>query len=297
MNVMRFLRRNKFILLLVTSFFILDYGVSNEFQPYIETSGRFTLNDFELTRRDHQEPVWDKVFFGNSVVISAFREKESVSGYINLGMDYGVVRDLLRLLYNGDIKIGSELVIGLNDMTLYDHFETNPTYPSNRLPLEPYSYFQRTRLRPFFEQTIKQLFTNYEPDIHAFADQEKTHYFGALSKAELDERIKNSKYMNFPITEFSENFKALKDIKGFCQNNGIHLRVIWLPLNPDFNIAESIVRVRERLKEVCAENDIELFDMETLLPASCFHDEGHLNYEYGSHVFTKEVDKWLVLKQ
>ncbi len=296
MNAMHFLKKNKFILLLAAFFFILDHGVSVIFQPYIETSGRFILNDFELTRRDHPEPVWDKVFFGNSVVISAYREEESESGYVNLGMDYGVVRDLLRLLRNGDVKVGSELVIGLNDMTLYDHFETNPTYPSNQLSLEPYSYFQRTRLRPFFEQTVKQLFTAYVPDMHAFAEQKKTHYFGALSKAELDERVKNSKYMSFPINEFSENFKALEDIGEFCRDNGIRLRVIWLPLNPDFQIPESIAQVRERLKEVCAENSIELYDMEKLLPVSCFHDEGHLNYEYGSHIFTKEVDKWLVLK-
>ncbi len=296
MKVMRFLLRNNFIILLAASFFILDYGVSKAFQPYIETSGRFVLNDFELTRRDHPEPVWDKVFFGNSVVVSAYREEESANGYVNLGIDYGVVRDLLRLLRNGDIKVGSELVIGLNDMTLYDHFETNPTYPSNRLSLEPYSYFQRTRLRPFFEQTVKQLLTDYEPDMHTFAEQEKSHYFGSLSRAELDERVKNSKYMNFPITEFSENFKALKDIGEFCRDNGIRLRVIWLPLNPDFQIPESIAQVRERLKEVCAENSIELYDMENALPVGCFHDEGHLNYEYGSHVFTKEVDKWLVLE-
>ncbi len=68
------------------------------------------------------------MFFGNSVVISAYMEDESSKGYVNLGLDYGVVTDLWEMIEKKHINIGSELVIGLNYLTLYDEFETNPTY-------------------------------------------------------------------------------------------------------------------------------------------------------------------------
>ena len=136
---MTFLRKNGWLLALVLVFVLLDLAVGLLFQPYIVSSGQFVCNDFELTQRAHPEKVWDRVFFGNSVVISAYREELSESGYVNLGLDYGVVRDLWKMVRRGDIHIGSELVIGLSDLTLYDTFETNPTYPWNRGLLEPYT--------------------------------------------------------------------------------------------------------------------------------------------------------------
>ena len=90
---------------------------------FISRSNIFVKNDFEITQQDHPEKVWDKVFFGNSVVISAFMEEESSSGYINLGLDYGVVTDLWEMIDKGYINIGSELVIGLNYLTLYDKLD------------------------------------------------------------------------------------------------------------------------------------------------------------------------------
>ena len=95
---MKFLKKNSWLLVLLVAFAVLDLVVGAVFQPYLIRSGRFLLNDFELTRRDHPEQVWDKVFFGNSVVISAYREDVSQSGYVNLGLDYGVVRDLWEML-------------------------------------------------------------------------------------------------------------------------------------------------------------------------------------------------------
>ncbi len=98
------------------------------YNNFIKDSDYFVKNDFEITQNRHPEKIWDKVFFGNSVVISSYIEDQSRSGYINLGLDYGVVTDLWDMLSKRHINIGSELVIGLNYLTLYDEFETNPTY-------------------------------------------------------------------------------------------------------------------------------------------------------------------------
>ena len=159
MSVWKHWKKYSFLVLLLVVFLLLDFLISQVFTPYLIESGRFVLNDYELTRRDHPEEVWDKVFFGNSVVISAYREDVSKSDFVNLGLDYGVVEDLWEMVDQGIIQIGSELVVGLSDLTLYDHFETNPTYPWHRAFYEPYCYFQRDRLRLFLEEQLVGVLT------------------------------------------------------------------------------------------------------------------------------------------
>ena len=131
-----------FLLCLVLFFGAFDTGVAyfgEEVWPY-------DRNDYEATRVAHPEEVWDRVFFGNSAVISAYRENLSEAGYVNLGMDYAVVRDLWELLDEGYLKVGSELVVGLNLFALYDDLPTNPSYIWHRGRLEPYVYFHRDKL-------------------------------------------------------------------------------------------------------------------------------------------------------
>ena len=154
---MKILKKYGWIAALFAVFLVLDLVIAAVFQPFLIHFGRFVLNDFELTCRDHPEKTWNRVFFGNSVVISAYREEVSESGYVNLGLDYGVVRDLWEMIQKGQIHIGSELVIGLSDLTLYDKFETHPTYPWHRDFYEPYTYFQRDKLRLFLESGAKEL--------------------------------------------------------------------------------------------------------------------------------------------
>ena len=113
------------------------------YNNFIKDSDYFIKNDFEITQNHHPEKIWDKVFFGNSVVISSYIEEQSQSEYINLGLDYGVVTDLWKMIEMRHINIGSELVIGLNYLTLYDEFETNPTYIWHKQPYVPYAYLDR----------------------------------------------------------------------------------------------------------------------------------------------------------
>ena len=284
---MTFLRKNGWLLALVLVFVLLDLAVGLLFQPYIVSSGQFVCNDFELTQRAHPEKVWDRVFFGNSVVISAYREELSESGYVNLGLDYGVVRDLWKMVRRGDIHIGSELVIGLSDLTLYDTFETNPTYPWNRGLLEPYTYFQRDRLRIYVESFLRR------SGREDHSGQQKSHYSGSLSTDELNEKLAASRYVNLPIEDFQENLRCLGKLADYCAKNGIRMRCVWMPVNPEVAISAETRAVCEQAKAVCAAKQVEFFDLERALDVPCFYDIGHLNYEYGAYRFMEVIDPWL----
>ena len=286
-----FFRKTHFLFSLLILFFALDLAISAVFQPYILRSGRFACNDYEVTRRDHMEQVWDKVFFGNSMVISAYREDVSDSGYINLGLDYGVVRDLWEMVRGGTIELGGDLVIGLSYLTLYDNFETNPTYIWHKDPWVPYSYFMRDRLRLWLEDTLKTPF-NGRPAA-AFPDQTKSFYHGAMSQTALEEKEAASVYEHLPLSDFQENMDALAKLADYCAKHGVRLRCVWMPLNPAIAPSEEANAVRDRAAEVCQEKRVEFYNMEDALDAECFYDSGHLNYEYGSYRFTEVIDPWL----
>ncbi len=288
---MTFWKKNGWLIALVAVFIALDLLLSAVFTPYMIQSGRFVLNDFELTRRDHPEEVWDKVFFGNSVVISAYREEVSESGYVNLGLDYGVVRDLWQMIQKGNIKIGSELVIGLSDLTLYDKFETHPTYPWHQDWYEPYAYFQRDKLRLCLENSVREL-AGKEPEDHS--DRQKIHYTGSMSSEELAAKIETSRYVNLPIEDFQENMSCLEKVADYCEKNGIRLRCVWMPVNPEVEISPETRAVYNQAAEICADKGIELLNLERALDVPCFYDIGHLNYEYGAYRFMEVIDPWLV---
>ena len=286
-----FFRKTHFLFLLLILFLALDLAISAVFQPYILRSGRFAYNDYEVTRRDHAERVWDKVFFGNSMVISAYREDVSESGYINLGLDYGVVRDLWEMVRGGTIELGGDLVIGLSYLTLYDNFETNPTYIWHKDPWVPYSYFMRDRLRLWLEDTLKTPF-NGQPAA-AFLGQTKSYYYGARSQAALEEKEAASIYEHLPLSDFQENMDALAKLADYCAKHGVRLRCVWMPLNPAIAPSDEANAVRDRAEEVCQEKQVEFHNMEAALDAECFYDSGHLNYEYGSYRFVEVIDPWL----
>ncbi|MCI8842701.1 MAG: hypothetical protein HFF08_01120 [Oscillospiraceae bacterium] len=294
MKMLNALRRWRFPLLLAVFFVGLDWMASALLGPWLVSSGRFILNDYEIVRRAHPEAVWDQVFFGNSIVISAYLEEESESGYVNLGVDYGVVTDLWDMLRKKEIQVGSELVIGLNDLTLYDEFPTNPAYPWHREPLEPFLYFYRDRLRLLVEETAAQAFTGFVPEYGKYAGQERAYYYGSLSQTKLDEKAASSPYLALPMEDFEENFAALEEIAAWCGRNGVRLRLLWMPLNPDFQVPKSTLAVKARTEALCAQLGLEFKDWSGALDRACFYDFGHLNHEYGAHVFTKEIDQWLL---
>jgi len=296
MKIKAWLNKYCFFLVLVLSLVLIDVFLADFVPRYARTSGRFSLNDFEIVQRDHPEEVWDKVFFGNSIAISSYLEEESTSGYINLGLDYGVVTDLWEMLEGGHITVGSELVIALNDFTLLDDFDTNPSYPWHQQQYEPYIYFARDRLKVLTEQTLAQVLAWQEPPYGKYSEQQRGTYYASMSDKDLKARMESESYREYlerPIEAYERNFSDLQKIADFCAERGIRLRILWTDINPSVEPWPSYLATREKTLDFCKENGIEVLDMYGTLDVECFHDDGHLNREYGSFVFTEEVDKWL----
>ena len=92
-----FRRGGAFLVTLCVLFVGLDMALTNS--RVIEKSSLFNHNDFEKTLLAHEgATVYDKIFYGNSVVISSYVEWASDSGYANFGIDYGVMGDLRDML-------------------------------------------------------------------------------------------------------------------------------------------------------------------------------------------------------
>lgn len=276
-----------FLALLLVFFILFDYGIS----IWGENHCTWATNDYEATRLAHPEEVWDKVFFGNSAVISAYLEEESTSGYINLGIDYGVITDLRDMLEQGHINVGSEIVIGLNFFTFCDDFETNPNYIWHREFYEPYAYFHRDKLMNMLKVTlgIEQAPNSWK----------KILYYGTLSDRELAEKMTTyeAEYFHRTIDEFEENLSALNDIAEWCKDENVELRLVWMPFNPSVEHPEILGELQNEVSSWAKSNQIEVLDMTLALDEGCFHDVGHLNREHGAYIFTAKIDPWLNHKE
>ena len=218
------------------------------YNNFIVNSDYFVKNDFEITQYKHPEKVWDKVFFGNSVVISAYMEDESSKGYVNLGLDYGVVTDLWEMIEKKHINIGSELVIGLNYLTLYDEFETNPTYIWHKKLYEPYAYFERDRFYPMITDGFDKLLNGESPLPYKYLPQEKHIYHGAMSDKMLEKTMENyqDEFFNLPTEKFSKNVVALEKIINYCNDNNIRVRAVWMPWNTKLEQPELLGEVKRK---------------------------------------------------
>lgn len=265
------------------------------YSNFIKDSDYFVKNDFEITQEHHPEKVWDKVFFGNSVVISSYIEEQSKSGYINLGLDYGVVTDLWEMIEKRHINIGSELVIGLNYLTLYDEFETNPTYIWHKKLYEPYAYFERDRFYPMITDGFGKLIRRENPLPYKYLPQEKHVYHGALSDLALNDAMTKyeEEFFNQPIEKFGKNLSALEKVLEYCKENNIRVRAVWMPWNPKYEKPALLGEVRAEADSIFIKHNIEAYDLEDAFSPECFYDTGHLNYDVGSPYFTNIMDEWL----
>lgn len=287
------MKRIATITAVVLAIIVADLALT--YNNFIADSDYFVKNDFEITQCKHPEKTWDKVFFGNSVVISSYMEDLSESGYINLGLDYGVVTDLWEMINRRYINVGSELVIGLNYLTLYDNFETNPTYIWHKKIYEPYAYFERDRFYPIIEDGFNKLLSKQNPLPYKYLPQEKHVYHGAMSDKMLEKTMQKyeEEYFNLPDEAFSENLQALQKIIDYCQANEIRVRAVFMPFNPKLEKPGLITRAKTMANEVLEKNGVEVLDLEDELSAECFYDTGHLNYDVGAERFTRLIDGWL----
>lgn len=277
----------------LASFFAVDRYLT--YSDFITTSDCFSKNDFEITCHDHPEKVWDKVFFGNSVVISSYIEEESTSGYINLGLDFGVVSDLKEMIDKSFITLGSELVIGLNYLTLYDEFDTNPTYIWHKKFYEPYAYFERDRFYPIIIKGFDNILIGQSPAPMQYSEQSKTVYHGMVADFAMDSKLDEyeEEFFNLPLSKFSQNVSDLKWVVNYCKENNINVRVLWMPWNPKFEKPQLLTDLKEYTNSTLALLNVEVMDFEDSLEYTNFYDSGHLNYEVGARKFTKILDKWL----
>lgn len=286
----------KKIVVIIAIFLAIAVGdLALTYNNFIADSDYFVKNDFEITQCKHPEKVWDKVFFGNSVVISSYIEEQSTSGYINLGLDYGVVTDLWEMIEKRHINIGSELVIGLNYLTLYDEFETNPTYIWHKELYVPYAYFERDRFYPIITDGFDKLLKGQNPLPYKYLPQEKHVYHGAMSDRALADAMARyeEEFFNLPTEKFEKNIEALEKVINYCNENNIRVRAVWMPWNPKYEQPALLGEVRAMADAVFNKYNVEVLDLENELPAEYFYDTGHLNYDVGSPKFTEMIDQWL----
>ena len=281
------------IIAVVLAALVCDLALT--YNNFIVRSDRFVKNDFEITQCKHPEKVWDKVFFGNSVVISAYDEDNSTSGYVNLGLDYGVVTDLWEMIKKHHINIGSELVIGLNYLTLYDEFDTNPTYIWHKDIYVPYAYFERDRFYPIITDGFDKILKGESPWPMSYLPQEKHVYHGAMSERALADSMAKYEelYFNQPLEKFQKNMDALDKVIDYCSENNIRVRVVWMPWNTGIEQPQLLRAVRAAAENVLKKYNVETLDLETVLPPECFYDTGHLNYDAGTPKFMEIIDNWL----
>lgn len=280
-------------IILLVAFFVADFYATHS--RLISDSNIFVKNDFEITQHDHPEKEWNKVFFGNSVVISAYLENESKSGYINCGLDYGVVTDLWEMIDKGHINIGSELVIGLNYLTLYDDFETNPTYIWHKKWYQPYAYFERDRFYPLVTGCFTRLINGESIAPMTYSYQNKAVYHGRVSDSDLEKKMEEYETMFFskPLEDYSKNLNALEKVIQYCQKKNIRVRAVHMPWNPAFEKPQLLKDIHNAADAVFKKYNVEILDLEDEFTKECFHDTGHLNYDIGSPLFTKLIDEWL----
>lgn len=277
----------------LAALFAADYGIS--INNPIADSNIFVKNDFEITQQDHPEDVWDKVFFGNSVVISGYIENISSSGYINCGLDYGTVSDLWEMIDKGYINIGSELVIGLNYLTLYDDFDTNPTYIWHKKWYQPYAYFERDRFYPLITGCFSRMINGESIPPMTYTNQSKAIYHGRVADFALEKKLEEyeTEFFSKPIDDYSENLGDLEKILNFCKERNIRVRAVHMPWNPSFEKPRIVSDVHNAADAIFTNYGIAVLNLEDEFSEECFYDTGHLNYDVGSPKFTEIIDDWL----
>lgn len=291
--MLKTIRDNKFIILFIVLFLLSDAVLERE-NP-VGTSTLFCKNDFEKIISSEGTNTFDKVFYGNSAVISAFIPDASESGYHNLGIDYGTVSDIEKMLREEYIRIEDDLVLGLNYFTFYDNIDTNPTYLWHRRGYEPYLYFQRDRLHSLITQEVEGLLSD-EVGAARYENLERSVYYGVLTGDELEENLHRHRenFWSLPIEDFSCNINALEDLAYFCEEQDINLRVVWMPWNGGVEVPQIVYDVMAEANVVLESHGIDTLDGLNSMPDEYFHDTAHLEYEAGAPFFTQWIDSWLM---
>ena len=280
-------------LLALAAMFLLTEFLLRAVNP-IARSSYFPRNDHEKTVALHGTSVFDKVVYGSSPVVAAYREADSSSGYVELGIVYGKVTYLLEMLERGIITVNEEIVLGLSSLLFLDTLATDHRYIWHQGPFEPYVYFYRDRLNTFIVDAVDG-FLRGDFHLRKYEDMDKWLYFGVLSDENLNKVLASHKerFWGLDITDFADNLQALGALADYCVSKDIRLRAVWMPVSPKSPAVELYDKLAAEVNAILSERGVEVYDMTNALPVECFHDFGHLNYEVGAVEFTKELDIWL----
>mgnify|MGYP005836120633 CR=1 FL=1 len=290
---MKLLSKFSFLLLVFIVFFSLDILIAN-WDP-VNRYGFFYQNDFSKTVQVHNKRPWPKVFFGSSIVTGAYREDLSSSKLVNLGIDYGKVTDLEKLLEGGYLNNTKNLVLGLNYMTLMDNLPTNPYYQWHRRFYQPYVYFYRTPIRWYLERDLKALVKSqplFTIDPAAF---KKEIYEGRMTKEQLQQKVESysKRFGHNTVNDFQVNLQALEKVIKHCEENKIELKCVWMPVNPVYDLPQYAKDVKSQADAILAKYNITTVDWTSRFGSEYFHDLVHMSWEKGAPEFTREFDKWL----
>ncbi|MDR1691898.1 MAG: hypothetical protein LBR72_00930 [Oscillospiraceae bacterium] len=259
------------------------------------TSPLFYKNDFEKVLLENGSRRFERVFYGNSAVTSAYVREKSGADYADMGLDYGVITDIVSILEKRLIVIEDELVLGLNYNNFIDSLDTNPTYPWHRTPWQPYLYFQRDRFLPVLTDGFSRLLKGEGFLGPRYTDLKRAVYHGVMDDEKLAEKVGKHRELFFWMdTSYCEkNLLALEKLCGLCAERGVRLRAVWMPWNPKVDIPPFVTAVQNAADAVFTENGVEVLDMVGALTPEHFHDIGHLEYTAGAPVFTEMIDRWL----
>ena len=238
----------------------------------IRSKDGFARNDFEITRLKHPETVWDRVYFGDGAVASGYVEEISTAMYINLGLEDCGITDLKKLIDGRYIRIGKELVIGLNYSVLTGG-GANHRYAWRKSPIVPYVYYDRARIIECISGKNKN------------ENQEKPLYHGSTD----DVKVSGER----DAERLESNLDALKSIIDYCDENKIRLRTVFLPWNGRYAKPDYMQAARSEAETLLNENNIEIYDLEDMVEPEYFYDATHMDYETGAPWFTELMDRWL----
>ena len=281
-----------FILIVVMLFVGLDFFLKAA-NP-VASSAFFRNNDHEITIALNESNEFDKVFYGSSPVVSAYRPDLSDSGFTEMGIVYGKITYLLKMLEKGIITVNDEIVLGLSIAVFMDELTTDRSYIWHKGTFEPYIFFYRDRLMTFVNRAMHN-FIDGDFELPRHYNYEKWLYYGSVSDEELEEMIEThtERFWNLDISVFYENLAALEALIDYCAGNGIRLRAIWMPVNPSVPVPDVYAEVFGRANEIMSNGGVEVCDMTSSFGPVNFHDIGHMNFETGAVAFTEAFDEWV----
>jgi hypothetical protein len=291
MNILRFVKKNGFVLALLAAFFLVD-GLIAAWNP-MESSRRFYKNDFTKTLYHHGWTRSGPVFFGNSSVTGAYMEDKSSHPLVEMGLSYGKLTDLQQILKRRLYDVQGELVVGIDVHTMIDSLETDPTYQWLKPWYQPYVYAYRDYFRDSGEEFLRNALKGslaYQP---RWIDKEL--YFGQKPDDWLRDKWKDydKRFGWMTLKDFQHNLDALQWVIDYAAQHKLPLRVIWMPWRQGYEHPAYVPTLKAEVNKRLQAAHVPTLDLMDRYPGKYFHDLVHLNREEGAPLFTKEVDAWL----